>query len=106
VTPAKPAKSTRIPARITIRLQPRASRDEVLGWQAKDDPDQQDVLRVRVKAAPVDGAANAALIQLMAKYLGVPKNRVLLVSGATARNKILEIEGVSSVELKSRVNRL
>jgi len=98
-----PQQPARIPARITVRLQPRASRDEVLGWQAGQTSNDVDVLRVRVKAAPVDGAANAALIQLLAKHLGVPKSRVLLVSGAPARNKILEIEGVTAAELKSRL---
>ena len=99
------------PAKITVRLQPRASRDEVLGWQelpgeTGDTPSNAGApaLRVRVKAAPVDGAANAALVQLMAKYLSVPKSRVSLVSGATARNKILEIEGITLAELKGRLN--
>jgi hypothetical protein len=86
-------------ARITVRLQPRASRDEVLGWN------EEGALRVRVKAPPVDGAANAALIQLLAKQLGTAKSNVSLVSGATARNKIIEIVGVSAAELRSRLIR-
>lgn len=84
-------------ARITVRLQPRASRDEILGWN------EEGALRVRVKAPPVDGAANAALIQLLAKTVGVPKSRVTLVSGATARNKIIEVDGLSNVELKKQL---
>ncbi len=83
--------------RISVRLQPRASRDELLGWN------EEGTLRVRVKAPPVDGAANAALIQLLAKRLGVAKNRVTLIAGATARNKIVEIEGVSEKELRNRL---
>ena len=58
---------------------------------------------MRVKAPPVDGAANAALIQLLAKTVGVPKSRVTLVSGATARNKIIEVDGLSNVELKKQL---
>lgn len=84
-------------SRITVRLQPRASRDELLGV------DEAGVLKVRVKAPPVDGAANAALIQLLAKRLGIAKSKISLVSGATARNKILEIEGVSRDELRKSV---
>ncbi len=80
--------------RINVHLQPRASRDEVLGWN------EDSALRVRVKAPPVDGAANAALVQLLAKQLGVAKSKVTLVSGTTARNKIVEIEGVSSAVLR------
>ena len=88
-------------ARITVRLQPRASRDEVLGWQGANDV---EVLRVRVKAPPVDGAANAALIQLLAKHLGVAKRDISLISGATARNKIIEVDGVSAEELSRRLS--
>jgi uncharacterized protein (TIGR00251 family) len=86
--------------KITVRLQPRASRDEVLGWN------EEGALRVRVKAPPVDGAANAALIVLLAKKLGVSKGKVMLISGATARNKIVEIKGVSIAELKTHFKRL
>ena len=83
--------------RITVRLQPRASRDEVLGWN------EEGALRVRVKAPPVDGAANVALVQLLAKTIGVAKAKITLVSGATARNKIIEIEGLTGEELKKRL---
>lgn len=86
-------------ARITVRLQPRASRDEIVGFN------DEGALRVRVKAPPVDGAANSALVQLLAKVLGISKSSVALVSGATARNKIIEITGLSNDELKSRLNR-
>ena len=97
------------PARITVRLQPRASRDEVLGWQEVSgevvSSNEALVLRVRVKAAPVVGAANAALIQLLSKQLGLSKNKISLVSGATSRNKIVEIQDLSSSDIKSRLSR-
>ena len=51
-------------------------------------------------APPVGGAANAALIRLLARRLGVAKSRVSLVSGTTARNKIVEIEGVTDAALR------
>lgn len=57
--------------------------------------------RVRVKASPVDDAANEALVQLLAKRLGVRKSSVTLVSGETARNKTIEVEGLTSDELRS-----
>jgi uncharacterized protein (TIGR00251 family) len=72
----------------------------VLGWN------EEGALRVRVKAPPVDGAANAALVTLLAKQVGVSKSKVTLVSGATARNKIVEIYGVSGAELKALFNQL
>ena len=80
--------------RITVRLQPRASRDELPG---RND---EGTMRARVKAAPADGAANAALLKLLARRLGVAKSRVSLVSGTTARNKIVEIEGVTDAALR------
>ena len=73
----------------------------MLGWT---DNDGTTVLRVRVKAPPVDGAANAALIQLLAKHLGVAKRDISLISGATARNKIIEVDGVSAEELSRRLS--
>ena len=103
------------PARITVRLQPRASRDEVLDWQevlgetgigtGSTGKKCALALRVRVKAAPVDAAANAALIQLLAKQLGLSKSKISLVAGATSRNKIIEILELSPDEIKSRLSR-
>ncbi len=55
---------------------------------------------MRVMAPPVDGAANAALIRLLVKRLGVAKSKVSLVSGARARNKIVEIEGVTEAVIR------
>lgn len=80
-----------------MRLQPRASRDEILGWN------DEGTLRVRVMAPPVGGAANAALIRLLAKRLGVAKSNISLVSGVTARNKIVEIEGVTEATIRREV---
>ena len=81
-------------AHIRVRLQPRASKDEILGWK------EDGALWVRVKAPPVNGAANAALVQLLAKHLGVAKSKVALVSGTTARNKIVEVQGVPEPVLR------
>lgn len=88
---------TSITSRITVRLQPRASRDEILGLN------EEGSLRVRLKAPPVDGGANEALVQLLAKTLGIRKGSVTLVSGATARNKIIEVEGLTAGELRTRL---
>ncbi|NQW20549.1 MAG: DUF167 domain-containing protein [Chloroflexi bacterium] len=86
--------------RIAVRLQPRASRDEILGWR------EDGVLRARVKAPPVDGAANNALVQIVAKALGVPRNKVMLVSGVTTRNKILVVEGLTNEVISERLSQL
>ena len=83
-------------SRLTVRLQPRASRDEIL------EMNDAGVLRVRVKAPPVDGAANVALLHLLAEQVGIARSKVRIVTGASSRTKIVEFEGVTDNELKSR----
>jgi uncharacterized protein len=72
--------------RIAVRVQPRASRDEIVGERA-------GVLVLRVMAPPVEGRANVAVCRLVAKRVGVPASRVKVVRGESARDKLLEIEG-------------
>jgi Uncharacterized conserved protein len=59
-------------------------------------------LRVRVAAAPVDGAANASLERVIADALGLARGRVHLVGGATNRRKLIDIEGVEAAALRAR----
>lgn len=74
---------------ITVRLMPRAGADRIVGFET--DARGQRVLKVAVAAPPVDGAANAALIALLAKRLKIPKSSVALIAGATARVKRLAL---------------
>jgi uncharacterized protein YggU (UPF0235/DUF167 family) len=74
---------------LTVRVTPRGGRDAVEGWTR--DEAGRPVLRVRVAAAPADGAANAAVIALIAKALKAPKSALTLVSGDTARVKRIEV---------------
>ena len=67
--------------------------------------DRSGVLRVRVTAPPVRGAANDRLIRLLAKTLSVGRSRITLVSGAHARDKVVEIEGLTEDELRTRWQR-
>ncbi|HEX6314729.1 MAG TPA: DUF167 domain-containing protein [Gemmatimonadaceae bacterium] len=71
--------------RFQVRLQPRASRTEIAGVQ-------DGVLRIRVQAPPVDGAANEALITFLADELGVSRRLLRIVSGSGSRNKVIEAE--------------
>lgn len=71
--------------RLTVRLTPRGGRDSVDGVR-------DGVLQVRVAAPPVDGAANEALVRLLAAELDVPRRTVRLVSGATGRRKVVAVE--------------
>lgn len=68
---------------IAVRVTPRAARNAVIA----DGP----VLRVTVTVVPEDGKANAAVVKLLAKALGVAKSRLELVRGATARDKVFRI---------------
>lgn len=71
--------------RLAVRVTPRSTRDAVEGFDA------EGTLRVRVTAAPADGAANAAVARLLAKALGLPSRDVVLVSGTTARQKLFDV---------------
>jgi hypothetical protein len=73
--------------RFAVRVQPRASRSEVAGVHG-------DALKVRLSAPPVDGAANEALVRLLAEALGVPRRAVRIESGHGSRTKRVEVEGV------------
>ena len=77
---------------LRVRVQPRARRSELAGMR-------EGSLVVRVAAPPVDGKANAALCAFLAKQLGVPKSRVSVVRGLTAREKVVRVEGVSAEAL-------
>jgi uncharacterized protein (TIGR00251 family) len=76
---------------LTVRLTPKANRDSIDGVGSLADG--TGVALARVRAVPEDGAANAALIVLVAKSLGVPKSAVTLVRGATQRVKQMRIAG-------------
>lgn len=76
---------------LSVRLTPKSARDEIGG--AERLADGRSVLKVRVRAVPQDGEANAALIRLIAKSLGVPAASVRLESGATGRLKTLMLSG-------------
>jgi uncharacterized protein (TIGR00251 family) len=82
--------------RLRVRVTPRAGRD-VLAVE------EDGSLRVRLAAPPVDGAANEALIALLAARLRLPKRAVSLVQGATTREKVVEIGGLSAEDLYRRL---
>lgn len=76
--------------RIRVRLQPRASRNEITG--NRPDPDTgEPVLQVRVTAPPVDGKANKALVVLLAREFKVPKSKIRIIQGETSRDKLVEL---------------
>src|SRR5947209_3625384 len=76
---------------ITVRLTPKAGRDAIEGIGRMADG--RSALKVRVRAPPFEGEANAALVRLMAKALSVPARQVSLVAGAGARIKRVQVSG-------------
>jgi uncharacterized protein YggU (UPF0235/DUF167 family) len=89
--------------RLVVRLTPRGGRDAVEGWATLADG--RTVLRARVRAAPENGAANRALQQLIAEAVAVSKSSVAITAGASARTKVLRIEG-NPVRLAEALGRI
>ncbi len=70
---------------VAVRVTPRSSKPGIGGW--RKDADGRDELELRVAAAPADGAANAAVVRLLAVALGIPRSQVSLVAGHASRHK-------------------
>ena len=77
----------------TVRVIPRSARTEIVG-------EYEGAVKVRLSSPPVDGAANAELIKLFAKKLGVAKSAVAIVSGETSKTKRLRVDGASAQRLR------
>ena len=81
---------------VNVRVVPRASRTEIVG--------QHDgALRIRIAAPPVDGAANAELIKLLAKKFGVSKSDVEIITGETSKNKRIKIANLSESSFRGKI---
>ncbi len=91
---SKPAAAA---ATLSIRIQPRASKNEVVRME-------DGGIKIRLSAPPVDGAANEALIKFLADLMNVPKSQVEIVSGHNSKNKIVRIEGVSRETAEELLN--
>jgi uncharacterized protein len=79
-------------ARIAVKVHPRAKRTRIAGRFG-------DAWKLDLAAPPVDGKANEECIRFFAELAGVPRSRVRIVTGATARLKLVEIEGVAQEAL-------
>lgn len=90
---------TRTGVRLAVRVQPRAARTRVVGRQG-------GVLKVQVSAPPVGGAANAAVVETLAAWLGVPRRTVVLLQGMSARDKVVEIDSADPAALAARIRAL
>jgi len=75
---------------LDVRVQPRASRSELAGRHGER-------LRIRLQAPPVDGKANAALVEFVADLFGIPRARVTIEHGLSGRDKRLRLQGAPAV---------
>ena len=82
--------------RFAVRVRPRSSRNDVEGVCGSS-------LAVRLSAPPVEGAANAALVETIAAWLGVARRNVTIVRGDTGRLKVVEVAGVSASRVAALV---
>lgn len=85
-------------ARLKLHVTPGAREDGLAGWRG-------DSLRVKVRARAEKGRANEAALRLLAGYLDLPLSRLALVRGATSREKLIEVEGLSADELQALLGR-
>lgn len=84
---------------IAVRVTPRSSKPGVGGWRL--NANGREELEVRVAAAPTDGEANAAVIKLLAKELGLAKSSIEIVSGESSRHKRIALP-IDETELRVR----
>jgi uncharacterized protein len=83
-------------ARLALRVSPGARRSAVVGRHG-------DAWKIAVAATPQRGRANADVVRLVARALDVPTARVILVRGSAARDKVIEIEGITTEEAERRL---
>ena len=88
--------STDVPARLKVKVVPGSSQSKLSGWLG-------DMLKVRVSAPPEKGKANVAVVDLLAKELGLPKGSLTVASGKTSQQKVIEIHGLSITEVLRRL---
>lgn len=75
--------------RLSVRVEPRSSKKEVIGFK-------EGVLKVKLTAPPAEGEANEQLVEILAEVFGVKKSAVKIIKGHTAKNKIVDIEGIDA----------
>lgn len=79
--------------RFNVRVQPRASRNEISGMHG-------DAIKVRLMAPAIEGAANAALVEFLAATFGVSTRAVTIVAGASSRSKVVELSGIDETRVR------
>lgn len=86
-------------ATITIYVQPKASRNRIVGLHG-------DAVKISITAPPVDGKANESVVRFFAKLLKIPKSAITIISGETGRTKRLLLSGISATEVRETIDPL
>ena len=79
-----------------VRLQPKAKKESVIG-------ELDGALKLAVTAPPIEGRANDACIHLLAKLLNVARSSVTIAAGASSRNKVIRVEGLTAAQVRERL---
>jgi len=85
-------------ATLSVRVQPRAFRNEVAGLVG-------DTLKIKLTAPPVDGEANAACLAFLAALLDLPPSKLAIIRGQRSRTKLIRITGLTKNEVHARLSR-
>lgn len=83
---------------VTIRLQPGAKTDKIIGWLTNGD------LKIRIRQKPIKGKANQYLIIFLSKCLNLSKDRFELIFGIKSRQKRIRIWDIDEIEFRARIN--
>jgi len=89
-------------AELHCRVTPNAKQDEVLGWE--EDAAGREVLRIKIKAPPVEGKANKHLLAFVSSWLGLRKSQFAIGRGDKSRVKTLDVSGLEPEELRARID--
>jgi uncharacterized protein (TIGR00251 family) len=91
-----PISDTAHGATFAIKVQPRASRNAIIG-------ELGDALKIALTTPPVEGRANETCIEFLAKVLKVPRSSVTIAAGETSRNKVIRVAGLSAADVRQRL---
>jgi uncharacterized protein (TIGR00251 family) len=95
--PRPTSKKADVQGEIRVRVLPKSSRNQLVGYEG-------NVLKVKLTSPPIEGKANKALIEYMARRLGIAKGRVEITSGSRSRLKTVRIRGLSQEEVSSLIS--
>jgi len=92
-------RTSKVETILSVRVQPRASKNDVAGWMGES-------VKIRLTTPPVEGAANAACLAFLSRILDVPVSQLTLLTGERSRTKLIRILGLSPHQVYARLGRL